>query len=383
MDPVTHSLTGAALSRTGLHRTTPLATATLVIGANAPDIDVLAMAAGEYGSLALRRGLTHGPVALVLLPFVVTGAMLLYDRLRRRRREPGAAPVRPLPTLALATLGVLTHPALDWLNTYGIRLLMPFSERWFYGDSLFIIDPWVWLILAAPLVGLYARGRRGVLFWSVLAAGAALLMFVAPGVPLAARVTWFAGALALLVSVLRARGRAGGPGQRPTREGTRGARVAVAAAVTYIVLMVMSDLAGTARVRAEAGAAGIEVADVMLAPVPANPLAGEVVVATESSYRLGTFTWLARPHVTWTGELPMGPRTAVVLAALHQQPVRDFLRWSRFPYVDVSETETGYRVRFGDARYPGGQAGGLGGITVDVDRPQPAAPGSGSPPAEP
>ncbi len=26
---------------------------------------------------------------------------------------------------------------------------MPFSRRWFYGDVLFIVDPWIWLFLGA------------------------------------------------------------------------------------------------------------------------------------------------------------------------------------------------------------------------------------------
>src|SRR5690606_3922380 len=54
--------------------------------------------------------------------------------------------------LALSYLATLTHPLLDWLNTYGIRLLMPLSDRWFYGDALFIIDPWMWLLAGASVV---------------------------------------------------------------------------------------------------------------------------------------------------------------------------------------------------------------------------------------
>ena len=34
---------------------------------------------------------------------------------------------------------------------------MPFSSRWFYGDTLFIIDVWLWLILG---LGIYAARRR-------------------------------------------------------------------------------------------------------------------------------------------------------------------------------------------------------------------------------
>ena len=47
----------------------------------------------------------------------------------------------PAALLALSYAGLLSHMFLDFLNSYGIRLLMPFSGRWFYGDSVFIIDP--------------------------------------------------------------------------------------------------------------------------------------------------------------------------------------------------------------------------------------------------
>jgi inner membrane protein len=399
VDPVTHSLTGAALSRCGLHRVTPLATATLVVAANAPDIDIAAAALGSYASLALRRGITHGPLAVLLLPFAVTGAILLYDRLRRRRR-PDAAPVRPLPTLGLAFLGVLSHPALDWLNTYGVRLLMPFSERWFYGDSLFIIDPWVWLALAAPLVGIYAGSRRGRLLWAVLAVAATAMVMLAPQVPLAARIVWIIGLGAVIATTVRYRRRLAAPpagtgrdidagaaaaephpGERrlDSAPGSRSARVAVAAVGIYILLMIAGDAAARSRVATEAVAAGLTVDDLMVAPVPANPLAGEVVVASGTAYHLGSFGWLRRPHVQWSEPIPMGERDATVIATLQLRQVRDFLRWSRFPYVQVTETPDGHAVRFGDARYPGRMAGGLSGITVQVDRAA-AAPDLSSPP---
>ena len=65
--------------------------------------------------------------------------------------SPGAAPAKAGPLFLLALVGTLSHPFLDWLNTYGVRLLMPFSARWFYGDALFIVDPFLWMVL----------GRRG------------------------------------------------------------------------------------------------------------------------------------------------------------------------------------------------------------------------------
>jgi inner membrane protein len=128
LDNVTHTLVGAALAQSGLRRRTPLALATLMVAANIPDVDGalywMGASASAYG---LRRGWTHGVLALALWPFVLTGAALAWDRWVRRRRRPEADPAVPGALLWLALLGVVTHPLLDFLNTYGVRWLMPFS----------------------------------------------------------------------------------------------------------------------------------------------------------------------------------------------------------------------------------------------------------------
>jgi inner membrane protein len=85
---VTHTFLGASLSAVGLRRTTPLATATLVLAVNAPDVDLIAQAWGPYTALAWRRGVTHGIPALVLLPFLTVGVVLAWGAKR-------AATVRP------------------------------------------------------------------------------------------------------------------------------------------------------------------------------------------------------------------------------------------------------------------------------------------------
>ena len=64
MDPITHTLAGAVMARAGLDERTPLAAATLMLAANAPDIDIFIMVAGPYDGLAFRRGWTHGPSAV-------------------------------------------------------------------------------------------------------------------------------------------------------------------------------------------------------------------------------------------------------------------------------------------------------------------------------
>ena len=155
MDNLTHSLAGALLGQMGLKKLTGRAMATLVIAANLPDIDAAATVLGTE-SLAVRRGLTHGPVALAILPLLLTGLVLLYNRWR-----PAAQPVRAGPLLLVAYIGALSHPALDWLNSYGIRLLEPFSSRWFAGDTLFIIDVWVWAALVSGFLVSRRLEKRG------------------------------------------------------------------------------------------------------------------------------------------------------------------------------------------------------------------------------
>jgi inner membrane protein len=366
VDPVTHSLTGAVLSRAGLNRATPLATATLVLAANAPDIDILSAAQGGFTTLAFRRGLTHGPLALLLLPGLVAAAVLLYDRLWRRRRRPELPAVRPRAVLGLAFIGTLTHPLLDWMNTYGIRLLMPFSDRWFYGDALFIIDPWLWLLLALPLVAL-ARSRRARLGWLLLGTGASLMVLLAPQVPLGARIIWVValGMFAAYTAPGWRRAAAGAAATPPARL----ARVAALCAAVYIAGMVVSGRLARAETARVAAAHGLEAQDLMIGPQPANPFAADIVVELEREYRTGRFDWLARPRVSWSGEsVPKREMDDIVLATLRFTEVRDYLRWSRFPYVEVSETETGHVVRFRDARYSPQARGGLHGPVVHVER---------------
>lgn len=161
MDNLTHSLVGALLGQAGLKRKTALAIPTLIIAANLPDIDAACffwLQGAEH--LGFRRGITHGPIAILLLPLLLWAAMLGWDRWRRVRNHDRPALHRGW-LLALAFIGTLSHPAMDWLNTYGVRLLEPFSSTWFYGDSIFIIDLWLWVGMAAALWASLRAERKG------------------------------------------------------------------------------------------------------------------------------------------------------------------------------------------------------------------------------
>lgn len=172
MDNLTHSLVGALIGQMGLKRKTGLALPTLIIAANIPDIDAVATLLGGHQHLAIRRGITHGPIAMVVLPLVLWGIMLWFDAWQTRR---GKRPEKRLPVhkgwlLALAYVGCLSHPLFDWFNSYGIRLLEPFSSQWFHGDTIFIIDIWLWIALIAGVWISIRRERRDLSNWRAPAA---------------------------------------------------------------------------------------------------------------------------------------------------------------------------------------------------------------------
>jgi inner membrane protein len=157
LDNLTHSLVGAILGRAGLKRLTPYAMPALILSANLPDADsFVARWAGEQ-PIAVHRGFIHGLGGLLVLPILVTAIFLLWERLRPGKE----GRIRPWAMLLVAFLGTLSHPLLDWMNTYGVRFLEPASHRWFYGDTLFIMDPWIWLMLIIGLEYSWRAERQG------------------------------------------------------------------------------------------------------------------------------------------------------------------------------------------------------------------------------
>lgn len=167
MDNLTHSLAGAVLGQMGLKKKTGLGMATLIIAANIPDIDAFAVLLGGQQHLAIRRGLTHGPIAMAILPLVLAGIMIWFDhwQTKRGKRPANRLPVHKGWLLALAYIGTLSHPALDWLNSYGVRVLEPFSSTWIAGDTIFIIDIWIWIALIAGFWVSRRREKQGIANW--------------------------------------------------------------------------------------------------------------------------------------------------------------------------------------------------------------------------
>lgn len=317
MDPITHTLAGATMARAGLDRRTPLATAAILLGANAPDIDIFTAFGEANATLACRRGWTHGPLAMLALPFVIAGLLLVWDQYVRRRRSPSAAPAAGMALLQLSALGVLSHPALDWLNTYGIRLLMPFSDTWFRGDSVFIIDPWLWLVFAVGLLAVRRARTTSVSPW-------------------------------------------------------RFARISGSAALAYIAVMVALSVAGKRSGWKAAESIGITgISEVLYSPRPATPLKADLVVRTDDAYHPGSLAWqLSGARVTFTGiVIPRGDWDASIVQRARAVPAaRNYLIWSQFPYVRLEVNGADTTIFFGDVRYRAGPAGNLSGMSVTLPR---------------
>jgi inner membrane protein len=307
---------GAALAETGLKQRTALGTATVLIGANLPDVDVLAYFASPVHALWLRRGVTHGLLAVAVLPFLLAGVMILWDRLVRRRggRVP-PDPVVPVQVVLLSLFAVATHPLLDFMNTYGMRWLMPFSGRWLYADTLFIVDPWIWALLAA---GIFIARRR----------------------------------------------RKSAPG---TRAHGAPARWALLVLVLYIGAMGLSNLAARGAIRGSLAALGhAEPARLMAAPVPANPLRRWVVIEDEEVYRFGSFHWLRRPRFVLDDFVIQRHPSGIAVAATRGPNARKFLSWARFPYFVAERRRIGHVVHIGDARYTIDPTNSWAAITVPM-----------------
>ncbi|MDO8795823.1 MAG: metal-dependent hydrolase [Vicinamibacterales bacterium] len=291
MDNICHTLVGAALGEAGLKHRTRFGMVTLAIAANLPDIDA-GVILTPFSHVAFRRGWTHGVAAQFLLPVLLTVAMLLWDRRHPRAAgEPPAAKAGWL--LFLSYLGVLSHVGLDYLNNYGVRLLMPWSGQWFYGDTLFIVDPWLYLTLG----GGWWLARR--------------LHRASP------------------------------------------ARAGLGLAAVYIAAMLM--LAGSSRTSVLAqwrALTGREPKALMVGPVFADPFHKQVIVDRgDNSYATGRFSWLPGT-LTMTGVVPtLSPDDPDVVAARADPGVAGILVWSRFPHFERQDGENGPEIVVTDLRF--------------------------------
>jgi inner membrane protein len=309
LEPITHFLFGAAMARTGLNRKTALATATLTLAAEAPDLDVFSRFGGSAFGFNHHRGFTHSFLGVPLVAGAVVGFIYLIWRLRgRRTRDPNLLPNWGL-LFAYACLAGLSHILLDFTNNYGVRPFWPFSERWYSWDIVFIVEP---VLLVILILGLILPG-----FFSLINEEIGARREGPQG--------RFAAALALL-GVFACWG---------VRDYEHRKAVAALESLTY---------AGTEPIRVSAY------------PYWVNPFRWYGVAETPAGFAMMNVDSLS-PEVDPEGRMQIRYKpeeTPVTLAAKQSYLGRVYWDWAQYP---VTETETidggpaAYVVRFRDLRY--------------------------------
>jgi inner membrane protein len=324
-------LTGACMSRAGLNRKTGLATATLVLAAEASDIDVFYGLRGPVAALQHHRGWTHSFLGVPVMAALAVLVVWAWNRLFRKRRLDPSAPVmlapRRLPVrwgvlYAIALLGPLSHILLDYSTAYGIRMFEPFSYRWYDWDIVSIVEPFM---LAVLLLGLILPSLFGLIREEI---GARQPQFRGR-----------AGAIAALAAVVLMWG---------VRDFYHRRSVAALEARTY---------------------QGENALRVSAYPYPWDPFVWHGVIETRDFYQ----TMLVDSR---RGEIDPDDRarnyykpeeTPMLEAAKRSHLGRVYLDWAKYPVMiaePLEERDVAYRVRFLDLRYsyPGRQA-----LTASVD----------------
>src|SRR5258708_13307514 len=140
------------MGRAGLNRKTALATLTLTLAAEAPDVDVISRMGGRVFGFAHHGGFTHSLLGVALDALGVVGVVYLIWRLRGRKTKDPNLPPRWGLLFVYACLAGLSHILLDFTNNYGVRPFWPFSEKWYSWDIVFIFDPVMFSFLLLGLM---------------------------------------------------------------------------------------------------------------------------------------------------------------------------------------------------------------------------------------
>jgi inner membrane protein len=114
----------------------------MIVAANAPDMDTVCTFFGAAAYIHWHRYITH---SLIAAPVMALASVALVRWL-------GKKDVKWLPAFLIALLGVASHLILDLTNTYGVRLLLPFSGRWFHWDLTPVIDVTLWSLLLLGVI---------------------------------------------------------------------------------------------------------------------------------------------------------------------------------------------------------------------------------------
>jgi inner membrane protein len=356
MDNLTHTLLGAALAKTPLGRTSPLATAALLVAANLPDGENLVLVfCDKATNMIHHRSVTHAVLGVVVL--VPLFALLMRGLERRFRRD---APRGSFWVLLLGVgLATVSHPLLDLLNTYGVRPWLPFDGTWYYGDLVHIIDPWLWLLFGGAVCLAGRRTLPGSIVLALLAALATVGLFLVGRVTSpAVYVAWLAAIIAF------AAGRWVGFGRQHA---------------TAVVLGALALTAGYIGFRAWAGHRAWQMSQPVLAaqlgpgesiightcsPDAVDPLHWRIIAETQQAVYRNELSITGAPGAVV--RLPNNLDDPVVRRAASSREGRAWRIFARHPIATITREASGRRVYLLDARYSTLPTHGFATFVVDA-----------------
>jgi inner membrane protein len=394
MDNVTHTFAGLVLAQSAVRLRArrsggepsaafgAVAALSSTVAANLPDADLFYTGVGGNRIMYMlhHRGHTHTVVVAILGALLLWGVTWLVFRWRAR----GAATTADARWLfALLMVSTLSHLLLDWTNSYGVHPFWPFDNRWRYGDAVFIVEPWFWVV-SAPMLVAASRNRLARALLSIVLVMGLVLAWRVDLVAKPAATALTAGALlfVVLAGVLR-------PDTR--------AIVAISGWIVVTLLMATgSSLARrTTALALRAADPAATIADVVVTPLPANPVCTSVITVEVAggTYRVATarvsavpslvdashcgmrsgagpmFRASARPSmraIDWESEWT-APREELSALARESCPALAALRFIRVPAWRVVNDST---VMLGDVRYGGGSGSGFSDVAVPRRSPR-------------
>ena len=313
MEPVTHALTSIALGRAGLNKITRAATPMLLVSGLIADIDWVTRLGGAATFLRGHRTITHSLVGTAAIIAAVAVASWFTGR------EYPKFAVGIFPALVICTIGAGTHLLLDMLNGYGVKLLWPFSPKWYAWDLADAVDSSILFFLLAGLL-----------------------------IPELFR---------LVLEEI---------GSKPKRHGRqRGAIVGL----VFVALVIAGR--GFAHQRAVAlldardyrGQTPLEVAAF---PRPSNPLLWSGVAETDNAlFNMEVPLGPGREFDSELADVHFKPQPSLTLKNAVSSPTAiEFLNFARFPLASVQPEGDGFQVRLRDMRFESELAGRRGIIAI-------------------
>lgn len=347
MDNLTHTLAATALAKTRIGTRSPLSAAALVVAANLPDLDIVAGLWEPPTYLVHHRGITHSLAGIVLQAIALTAIFGWFEKRGAQRRGDLAPPSSLWATLPAVLIGLVSHFLLDALNTYGVRPWLPFSNEWYYGDLVFIVDPYLWLLFAAMTFAPRPHARWGHAAFAAFALGTGYLLLTHPRSPDFLRIVYPTALAALVLARWR------GIAQRFTTICAAGG-LALFALYLGLIAAFRHNAAQT-----------IAPPPLAMSPQPAQPWSWSAVQ-------------LSGDEIAWQPiELgaPLAPPTSTtraldepaVLRALQSERGQAWLRFARLPFAHVEALPDGTTlVHLMDARYQQSSPAGWSGIRIPV-----------------